>query len=253
MTGVQLGANWAAVRKTIQKAGQKRTARVANATASARVRQSSDPVATPPSVVDAASAAGVVKASSEPIDATPRDVPLTSIVAIDCEMVGVGPSTKRDALARVSIVNFNGDVILDTYVKPQEAITDHRTKFSGIERGALLSAPSFQSVQKVVSDLIKDRTIVGHSVRSDLRALMLTHPRHMIRDTTNKLICPKGPKALRKLCAEHLGVTIQENTHDSVEDARAALALYKMVANKWEKRVMILHRKRKELRSKTGR
>ena len=53
-------------------------------------------------------------------------------IAIDCEMVGVGPGGIRSALARVSIVNFHGHVILDTFVKPIEAVTDYRTSVSGI-------------------------------------------------------------------------------------------------------------------------
>lgn len=35
------------------------------------------------------------------------------IVALDCEMVGVGPSGYRSVLARVSIVNGQGDVLMD--------------------------------------------------------------------------------------------------------------------------------------------
>lgn len=53
-------------------------------------------------------------------------------VAIDCEMVGVGPDGETSALARVSIVNFHGAVVLDTYVKPMEKVTDYRTFVSGI-------------------------------------------------------------------------------------------------------------------------
>jgi RNA exonuclease 4 len=58
-------------------------------------------------------------------------------LAIDCEMVGVGPEGYKSALARISIVNYFGHVILDTYVKPQEQITDYRTKHSGITPGVL--------------------------------------------------------------------------------------------------------------------
>lgn len=58
---------------------------------------------------------------------------LGKYVAIDCEMVGVGPNGEDSALARVSIVNFNGAVLLDAYVKPLEKVTDYRTHVSGIE------------------------------------------------------------------------------------------------------------------------
>lgn len=58
---------------------------------------------------------------------------LGKFVAIDCEMVGVGPGGVESALARISLVNFNGAVLMDAYVKPQEKVTDYRTFVSGIE------------------------------------------------------------------------------------------------------------------------
>ncbi len=51
---------------------------------------------------------------------------------MDCEMVGVGPDGIESALARVSIVNYSGGVVLDEYVRPQEPITNYRTWVSGI-------------------------------------------------------------------------------------------------------------------------
>lgn len=54
-------------------------------------------------------------------------------------MVGVGPGGIDSALARVSIVNFTGAVLLDAYVKTMERVTDYRTHVSGIERKHLES------------------------------------------------------------------------------------------------------------------
>ncbi|KAJ1504164.1 3'-5' exonuclease, partial [Coelomomyces lativittatus] len=45
-------------------------------------------------------------------------------IALDCEMVGVGSHGRRSALARVSIVNFHGHVILDQYIRPNEKIVN---------------------------------------------------------------------------------------------------------------------------------
>lgn len=55
----------------------------------------------------------------------------TPALAIDCEMVGVGPF-KEDALARVSIVNEFGYCLYDKFVKPKLPVTDYRTEFSGV-------------------------------------------------------------------------------------------------------------------------
>lgn len=57
---------------------------------------------------------------------------ITKVVAIDCEMVGVGPAGEESILARVSLVNKFGKCIYDKYVKPTEKVTDYRTAVSGI-------------------------------------------------------------------------------------------------------------------------
>ena len=54
----------------------------------------------------------------------------TPVIALDCEMVGVQGNS--DALARVSIVNYNGHVLMDKYVIPEKRITDFRTWVSGV-------------------------------------------------------------------------------------------------------------------------
>ena len=64
-------------------------------------------------------------------------------VAMDCEMVGVGPKGSESVLARCSIVNWHGAVLLDTFVRPQEKVTDYRTWVSGVRAKDLKGAPSF--------------------------------------------------------------------------------------------------------------
>lgn len=53
-------------------------------------------------------------------------------LALDCEMVGVGINASQSSLARVSLVNYHGAVILDEYVKQRERVVDYRTPWSGI-------------------------------------------------------------------------------------------------------------------------
>ncbi len=48
--------------------------------------------------------------------------PATGIIAIDCEMVGVGTYGERSALARCSIVNVRGETVYDKFVKPIEKV-----------------------------------------------------------------------------------------------------------------------------------
>jgi len=67
----------------------------------------------------------------------------TKCLALDCEMVGVGPM-KESALARISIVNEHGVCVLDKYVKPKVQITDYRTAVSGIREENMISGREIQ-------------------------------------------------------------------------------------------------------------
>lgn len=55
-------------------------------------------------------------------------------VALDCEMVGLGEDGKVSALARCAIVDYDGNVIFDEFVRPPGFVTDFRTKYSGIRK-----------------------------------------------------------------------------------------------------------------------
>ena len=75
----------------------------------------------------------------------------TRIVAVDCEMVGVGAEGRKSALARVVVVNYYGNVLLDTFCAPSERVTDYRTRVSGIRPQDLKGATPFDEVQQQVA------------------------------------------------------------------------------------------------------
>lgn len=153
-------------------------------------------------------------------------------IGIDCEMVGVGPTPDKDsALARISIVNYHGQQLYDSFVLPKEPVADYRTFVSGITPQLLQSARTLEEVQKDVAKLMDGRILVGHAVRHDLDALLLGHPKRDIRDTSRypefrKLAGGRTP-SLKKLAREVLGIDIQANEHSSVEDARATMLLFR--------------------------
>ncbi|GCC39805.1 hypothetical protein chiPu_0023414 [Chiloscyllium punctatum] len=86
--------------------------------------------------------------SSSPICCNPA-----KYVAIDCEMVGTGPYGRVNEMARCSIVNYQGQVIYDKYVKPKEPITDYRTRWSGIRKHDMANAIEFDVAQREVGIL----------------------------------------------------------------------------------------------------
>lgn len=160
-----------------------------------------------------------------------EDVDIGKYVGIDCEMVGVGGEEDRSVLARVSIVNFHGTQVYDSFVRPREFVTDWRTHVSGVSPKNMATARTFEQAQKDVAAILNERILVGHAIKNDLEALMLGHPKKDIRDTSRfsgfrKYSAGHTP-SLKKLAKEVLGVDIQGGEHSSLEDARTTMLLFR--------------------------
>ncbi|XP_038592544.1 RNA exonuclease 4 isoform X2 [Micropterus salmoides] len=163
---------------------------------------------------------------------------LTRAVAIDCEMVGVGPDGEDSILARVSLVNQFGKCIYDKYVKPTEKVTDYRTAVSGIRPEDIKDGEDVHTVQREVAEILQGRIVVGHAIHNDLKILLLDHPKKKIRDTQKykpfKKTVKSGRPSLKLLCREILNVKVQHGEHSSVQDAQATMRLYTLVKKQWE-------------------
>ncbi|CAK9436790.1 uncharacterized protein LODBEIA_P13120 [Lodderomyces beijingensis] len=160
-------------------------------------------------------------------------------IAMDCEFVGVGPQGATSVLARVTIVNFYGHVLLDEYVRPTERVTDFRSWVSGVHPWHLKNAMSFAEAQEKASSLMKGRIVVGHALSNDLDKLKLSHPWSMVRDTScvpefRASVGGKKP-SLKTLVRFYLGIGIQEAEHNPVEDARATMLLFRSRRKEIEK------------------
>lgn len=166
-----------------------------------------------------------------------------NVVAMDCEMVGVGPSGTRSVLARVSIVDCEGKVLLDKYVRPNEYVTDFRTPITGITPATFYreGVISEDEARALAAKVMEGKIVVGHSLQNDFQALLLSHPHVLIRDTSlYRPLRPPGQKktpSLRKLALHWLQEKIQDGTHDSVQDAKTALRLYMLKSKAWEKQM----------------
>ncbi|KAL8856008.1 MAG: hypothetical protein Q9178_007378 [Gyalolechia marmorata] len=160
-----------------------------------------------------------------------------SVLAMDCEMCTVEGG--QAALTRISLVDWDGEVVMDEFVKPDKPIIDYLTRFSGITPEKMdTTTTSLANIQKRMLDILTPKTIlVGHSLNSDLEALKLTHP--YIVDTSVLYPHPRGPplkSSLKWLAQKYLGREIQKghgsHGHDSIEDSRACLDLLKKKCEK---------------------
>jgi len=207
----------------------------ARAETSAGTATDAETAAKKPKVSFASEAVVVTATSTRHTDPTQP----TKVIAIDCEYVGGGVDGRDNILARVSIVNQSGHCIYDKYVAPTDKVTDFRTVVSGIRPTNLHNAENFKKVQKEVSDLLADRTIVGHSLQNDFKVLSLAHPRKLTRDTAKYRLFRQMAKSfktpsLKVLAQVILGIQIQQGEHDSITDAKVAMQLYMIHRKKWE-------------------
>ncbi|KAM5298556.1 RNA exonuclease 4 [Ctenodactylus gundi] len=163
---------------------------------------------------------------------------LTKALALDCEMVGVGPKGEESIVARVSLVNQYGKCVYDKFVKPTEHVTDYRTAVSGVRPEDLRQGEELDVVRTEVAGMLQGRVLVGHALHNDLKVLLLDHPKKKIRDTQKYKPFKsqvKSPRPSLKLLSEKiLGIKVQQAEHCSIQDAQAAMRLYVLVKRDWE-------------------
>lgn len=130
-------------------------------------------------------------------------------------------------------------------------VTDYRTFVSGIVAKDLEGddAMTLSEVRKLVKDTLHGKILIGHALENDLKALQFNHPWHDTRDSATYAPFMKKsmtdskvlrPRKLKELVRDKLGIDIQTlgEAHDPIEDANAALRLYKMERMQWEKSIM---------------
>ncbi|NXN92787.1 REXO5 exonuclease, partial [Rhinopomastus cyanomelas] len=148
------------------------------------------------------------------------------LFGLDCEMC---LTAKGNEVTRVSLVDAQGRCLLNELVKPEGAVVNYRTRFSGITKKMLLPVKTrLSDIQTRLKKMLpNDAVLVGHSLNSDLQALQMIHP--SVIDTSLLFARSEGRRFKLKFLAKAvLGKAIQceqKLGHDPAEDARAALEL----------------------------
>ncbi|KAH7107329.1 ubiquitin carboxyl-terminal hydrolase-domain-containing protein [Auriculariales sp. MPI-PUGE-AT-0066] len=179
------------------------------------------------------------------------------VVAIDAEFVQLqqaeievrSDGTKktlrppRQSLARVSVLRGDGPKegipFIDDHIHTAAVVVNYLTEYSGIHQGDLDPATSRHTLvpRKVAYKklrLLVDMgcMFVGHGLMNDFRTINIHVPADQVLDTIDIYFVKHRSRRfnLRFLTWFVLKEDIQTANHDSIEDAKAALLLYK----KWQ-------------------
>jgi len=90
---------------------------------------------------------------------------------LDTETTGVG---KRDQVVQIGVIDKNGEVVLDTQVKPTQRVPQGAIDVHGITNEMLVEAPTFADVYTTLSIKLAGAPIVAYNMDFDWRLLQQT-------------------------------------------------------------------------------
>lgn len=159
-------------------------------------------------------------------------------ITADGQVVVLNP--KRNGLGRVSVLRVGGEdegiPFIDDYITINEPIVDYVTQYSGIEEGDLdprhskHSLVSLKSAYKKLWLLLNLGCIfVGHGLGKDFLEANMHVPREQIIDTADLFLQRDNSRRLRLAVLAELLLReeVQTGYHDSIEDARTALRIWR--------------------------
>ena len=174
------------------------------------------------------------------------DAEFVSLQREEIELTAAGDrvviSEPRLGTGRVSVLRGwsgpeEGLPFIDDYISIAEPIVDHLTLYSGIEEGDLNYQTSRHTLmslkiayKKLWLLLNLGCIFVGHGLSKDFRTINLHVPKPQVIDTSDLYFHTKfnhRKLSLRFLAWFFLKEEIQTGNHDSIEDARTALRLWR--------------------------
>lgn len=174
-----------------------------------------------------------------------HDSALPDLVSLDVEYIHFKTSDDDPLIVpgEVCIVKSNGDVLYHTYCRPGWGLPTasscaHRLEVSngngkricacaepkdhvwigGVPERHWRGAPLLVKVTARTSAAIYSKLLIGHGLQNDLRALGVSHPKHLTRDTMAVPLFQtrRGhARTLKALAAQFLNMQIQTRRHSA--------------------------------------
>jgi DNA polymerase III epsilon subunit-like protein len=120
-------------------------------------------------------------------------------VYLDTETTGTGPN---DNILEIAIVNHDGEVLIDTLVRPVGAINPEAEAVHGISLKMVKDAPKWQEVWQEVEVVLQNRWVGIYNADFDLRMIQQSHSRNWMNWSR-----PVGMQefCIMKLYAQYIG------------------------------------------------
>ncbi|MDQ7036287.1 MAG: 3'-5' exonuclease [Anaerolineae bacterium] len=93
---------------------------------------------------------------------------LSNFYVLDTETTGV---SKQDQICQIGIIDKNGDVVLDTLVKPTVRISSGASAVNGISDKMVKDAPTLMDVYTDISSMLAGSTLIAYNMDFDWRML----------------------------------------------------------------------------------
>ncbi len=98
-------------------------------------------------------------------------------VYLDTETTGL---EKQDEIVEISILDFDGTTLLESYVRPVNPLTPAATRIHGITNTMVAKAPTWPALWPRIRGFLFSRPVAAYNAPFDLRMMQQSHSRYKI-------------------------------------------------------------------------
>lgn len=165
-------------------------------------------------------------------------------IIIDTETTGLDST---DEIVEISAIDCEGNVLMDTLVRPVGEIGEQAKAVHGISHEHTLRSPGFNQVLGNLINICRDRTVVMYNASFDARLIHQSAAHHRMEAPSFNPHCAMNNYARfhgewdhkrdqwkwQSLAnaADQMGVTVKGNAHRALTDCQTTLALINAVAD----------------------
>jgi DNA polymerase-3 subunit epsilon len=161
---------------------------------------------------------------------------------LDTETTGL---ETNDEVIQVGIIDLNGNVLLNTLVRPTVPVTSEARSVHGITDEVLADAPYFSNLYDTIAGLLRNRRVLAYNTDFDRRILEQTCAKYELPAVEvaewdcvmeryadfwgdNSKTGHNKPQSLAAACTQQ-GIDVHGH-HDAVNDCQLTLELIKAIA-----------------------